>query len=115
MGEKHGIALAGAQGWDAHHDFRQSVVKVLAELPNLDHPFEVLMRGADYAYVDRDLLPPAEALDGAILQEAQDLRLQRSRQVTDFVEEERAAVGELDLAKRLLRRAGERALLVAEE
>ncbi len=39
----------------------------------------------------------------------------RARQVADLVEEQRAAVGVFDLPLRLLRRAGERAALVAEQ
>ena len=73
------------------------------------------MGRADDAHVDRDLLAAADALDHALLQEAQQLGLQRHRQVADLVEEERAAVGRLDLAQGLLGRAGERALLVAEQ
>ena len=73
------------------------------------------MGRADDAHVDRNLLAPADALDHALLQEAQQLRLQRHRQVADLVQEQRAAVRGLDLAERLLGRAGERALLVAEQ
>ena len=62
-----------------------------------------------------DLLAAAHALDDAVLQEAQQLGLQRQRHVADLVEEQRAAVGQLDLADGLLRRARERALLVAEQ
>jgi len=39
---------------------------------------------ADHAHVDRVLLPPAQPLDGARLEEAQQLGLQRLRQVADF-------------------------------
>ena len=38
-----------------------------------------------------------------------------SLQIADLVEEERAAIGELELADALLQRTGERALLVAEQ
>ena len=59
------------------------------------------MRGADDAHVDRNFLAAADALDDALLQEAQQLGLQRMRQVADLVEHQRAAVGRLDLARRL--------------
>ena len=45
---------------------------------------------------------PADALDHALLQEAQQLGLQRDRQIADLVEQQRAAVRGLDLAERLL-------------
>ncbi len=60
-------------------------------------------------------LAAADALDHALLQEAQQLGLQRQRHVADLVEKQRAAVGELELAGRLPHRAGEGALLVAEQ
>ena len=51
----------------------------------------------------------------AVLQEPENFRLQGAGQVADLVEEERAAVRELDLSRRLLGGAGEGAALVAEE
>jgi hypothetical protein len=57
----------------------------------------------------------ADALDLAGLDRAQELGLRLEREVADLVEEERAGVGELELALLRLHRAGERALLVAEE
>ena len=73
------------------------------------------MGGADDARVDRDRLAPADPLDHPLLQEAQQLDLQRQRDVADLVEEQRAAMGQLDLALGRLDRAGEGALLVAEQ
>ena len=57
----------------------------------------------------------ADALELLLLQRAQQLDLHRGRDVADLVEEQRAAVGELEPAELLLDRAGERALLVAEQ
>ena len=73
------------------------------------------MGGADDPGVDRDRLAAADPLDHPLLQEAQQLDLQRQRDVADLVEEQRAAMGELDLALGGLDRAGEGALLVAEQ
>jgi hypothetical protein len=73
------------------------------------------VRGADDARVDRDRLAPADALDHPLLQEAQQLDLQRQRDVADLVEEQGAALRQLDLAGRGLDRAGEGAALVAEQ
>ena len=109
------VARARAQRRDVDDDLRQAVVEVLAEAAVRDQRLQVLVRRADDAHVDRDLVAAADALDHALLQEAQQLGLQRERQVADLVEEQRAAVGRLDLADRLPCRAGERALLVAEQ
>ena len=92
MREQRGVALALAQRRNVDDDLGQPVVEVLAEFAGGDLVLEALVRRADDAHVDRDLLPAADALDHALLQEAQQLRLQRHRQVADLVQEQRAAV-----------------------
>ena len=63
-----------------------------------------------------DLLgAPAEAAEAALLQHAQQLDLRRRRHLADLVEEQRAAVRQLEAALPPIGRAGEGALLVAED
>ena len=57
----------------------------------------------------------ADALELLLLQHAQQLRLQVEPHLGDFVEQQRAAVRALERALDALDRAGERALLVAEQ
>jgi hypothetical protein len=57
----------------------------------------------------------ADRIDLAFLQGAQQFDLDVERQFADFVEEQRAAVGLLELADALVGRAGERAFLVTEQ
>ena len=57
------------------------------------------------------VLAAADTLDHAVLQEAQQLRLQRQRHVADLVEEQRAAVGLGDQAALALGRGAREALL----
>ena len=57
----------------------------------------------------------ADALELVLLQEAQQLDLDRRRDLADLVEEQRAAVGLLEAPFAPPDRAGERAALVAEE
>ena len=57
----------------------------------------------------------ADRIDLALLQGAQQLDLGFERQLADLVEEQRAAVGFLELADAPVDGAGERALLVAEQ
>ena len=64
---------------------------------------------------DLDRLGAAEALELALLQHAQQLHLRLQVDVADFVEEQRAALGQLEAALAALVRVGERALLVAEQ
>src|SRR5690606_28839692 len=54
-------------------------------------------------------------LEAPLLQHAEQLGLQLGAQLADLVEEERAAVGELEPAALALGRTRERALLVAEQ
>ena len=115
LGEQSGVAGPLGEARDSHHDFGEAVVEILAERARRDHLFEILVGGADDPRVDRDRLAAADPLDHPLLQEAQQLDLQRQRDVADLVEEQRAAMGELDLALGGLDRAGEGALLVAEQ
>ena len=60
--------------------------------------------GGDDADVQRDGFAAADAADLAFLQEAQQMALQVDRHVADFVQEQGAAVGILDLAQACGRR-----------
>src|SRR5262249_60159836 len=57
----------------------------------------------------------ANPLEPLLFERAQDLRLEGERQIADLVEEERAAVRQLEFAGLAVLRAGEGALLVAEQ
>ena len=57
----------------------------------------------------------AEPAEAALLQHAQQLDLRRRRHLADLVEEQRAAVGQLEAALPAIGGAGEGALLVAED
>src|SRR4029450_9683535 len=73
------------------------------------------MGGREHTYVHPDQLVPADALERALLQGAQELHLELGRHVSDLVEEHRAAVGELELPQATFLRVGERASLVTEQ
>src|SRR5690606_26848646 len=76
---------------------------------------QVAVRRGDQADVHLARTGAAYPADLALLQYAQQPRLRGGRQLADFVEEERAAVGGLDQTAVLGNRTGERALLVPEE
>ena len=65
--------------------------------------------------VGLDRLGAAEPLELALLQHAQQLDLRRQVDVADLVEEQRAALGQLEAPLLARFGAGERALLVAEQ
>src|SRR5581483_3518754 len=93
----------------------EAVVEILAELAVLDQLDHVAVGGRDQAEVDLDRLLGADGVDLALLQGAQQLHLRVERQLPDLVEEQRAAVGLLELADALVHRTGEGAPLVPEQ
>src|SRR5574342_967235 len=114
-GETRDILPPLSQGREIDREDVEAVVKVRAEAPLAHGPLESAIRGRDQPHVHRQRLRPADALELALLQNAQELRLQLQRQVADLVEEERPPVGELEPAHLPRERAGERPLLVPEE
>ena len=93
----------------------EAVVQVLAEAALLDHLLEVLVGGRDDAHIGALGLIAADSLEGALLQHAQQLDLHRQRHIADFIEEQRAPVGQLEAPRPAGDGTGERALLVAEQ
>ena len=93
----------------------EAIVEVFAELSLLGEPQQVAIGGGDDADVDLDGLRPADALESAFLEHAQQFGLHGQRDLADLVEKDRAAVRQLEPALALTGRAGERPLLVAEE
>ena len=93
----------------------EPIEQIGAEPPVLDELAQRLVRRGDDAHVDRDRLHAADAHELALLEHAQQLDLRRRRNLADLVEEERSRIGELEASEPPLGRAGERALLVAEQ
>ena len=84
-------------------------------MPLPDLLLEVLVGGGDDAHVHGDGGRPAHRLDLLLLQDAQHLGLRLQGHVADLVEEQRAAVRELELPLLGRERAREGAARVAEE
>ena len=96
------------------HDL-EPVVQIAAEGAGSDLLLEVRVGGGDDAHVHLDRLGPPDAHERAILEHAQDLRLQRQRHLADLVQKERAAVRQLELPRLALHGPREGAALVAEQ
>jgi hypothetical protein len=92
----------------------QAIVEIVAKRPFGHGRRQVPVAGGDDAHVERDRVRAAHPLDLALLQHAQELRLQRERHLGNLVEEERSALRLLELARLRARGARKRALLVAE-
>src|SRR5262245_17806710 len=93
----------------------QAVVEIGAEKPGADPRLQVAIRRRDQPHIGAQGARAADALELALLQHAQELGLDLRGQLAYLVEEQRAAVGELEAAAPLLDGAGEGAFLVAEE
>src|SRR5262249_279178 len=93
----------------------QAVVEVFAKRPFFESGPQVAISGRDEANVDLQRARPAQAFELALLQNAQELHLNGRGDVADLIEEERAFIGELKLARLGRESAGEGALLEAEQ
>jgi hypothetical protein len=83
------------------HDDVDAVVEVLAETAGLDLVGEVEVAGQDDADVGGAGLVAADGLVLLFLQDAEELDLEAGRGGGDFVEEDGAALGGLELARRV--------------
>src|SRR6266704_1333425 len=89
--------------------------EILAETSCGDFLVEVGVGGGDHADVDAAGAGGADALELAGFEDAQQLGLEIDRHVGDLVEEEAAAVGQLEAAYAVGLGVGEGAAHVAEE
>src|SRR5262249_16723974 len=104
-----------AQRREAEGEDVEPIEQILAQLALLDRILRFQVRRRDDADVDRLLGAPAEPPELPLLQHAEQLHLRGRRHLADLIEEERAAIGELEAALPPIGRAGERAFLVAED
>src|SRR4030095_11487802 len=88
-------------------EHREAEIEILAELPLPDTLFEVPIRRCHHAHVDVERLRTADSLELLLLERSKYLGLKAERKVTDLVEEERAAMSELEPPRLTLRGARE--------
>ena len=93
----------------------QAVVEVVAQLALGHRGDGIHVRGRQDADVDFLLDPAAQPPEFPLLQDAQQLDLRHRHHLGDLVEEQRAAIGELETAGAPIGGAGERAALVPED
>ena len=98
LGEQGNIFAAGAQRRQIDGDDVEAVEEVLAEAALADLLAQVDVGGGEDAHVDLNLLNAAEMHEALVLENAQDFGLGVHAHGGDFVEEERAAVGDLEEA-----------------
>ena len=115
MGQQGGIADTGAQRGNIDHYFGQAVIQIFPEAACFAEGTQVLVRGTHNADIDRYFLATTDALNGSLLQEPQQLGLQRKRQIANFVQHQGAAIGDLNLAQRHFGGACESAFFKPEQ
>ena len=107
-------AARAAAGCAATTTFRRKY-RSSRNAPRCDLGRQVAVGGGEDAHVHPHRRGAAEPVDLALLQRAQQLGLQPDVHLADLVEQQRAAIGRLELADAARDGAGERALLVAEQ
>ena len=98
-----------------HREHVDAVVEVLAKATARDELIEIAIRGGDDADIDAAIVIVADPAELLRLQDAQQLGLQRQRQLADLVEEQRAGVRGGEQTFAIARRIGERTADVAEQ
>jgi hypothetical protein len=93
----------------------EAVQEVAAQRAVGDPRLDVLVGGGDHPQVDGHGAVAAEDVDDVLLQHAQQLGLERERELDDLVEEEGAAGGLTEAAGAVAQGAGEGAAHVAEQ
>src|SRR5215813_5009765 len=76
---------------------------------------DVLVGRRYHPHIDANVMLAAEPRELAVLQHLQQLGLQGKAQIADLVEKHRAVIRELELARLVLNRSGERAALETEQ
>src|SRR5450759_1927893 len=107
--------VAALPEWrDLQRDHLQPEVEILAKGSRPHRTLEIVVRRRNNAHISANDSVPAHALDFLRLDRAQQLCLRVGAEVPHFIEEQGSAMRQLEPADASLRRAGERAPLVAE-
>ena len=93
MRELRNVGTAFAQARHVDRYDVQTEVEILAERPAAISSLQIAIGGRDHAHVHGHLVVAAHRPHFLFLQHAQQLGLQFQRQLADFVQKNRAAVG----------------------
>ena len=115
LGQRGDILRAVAQRQDDNPGDVEAVEQVFAKPTRGDFSRQVPVRGRDDASVGAECFGTPDALELALLKDAEDLGLGRERQLCDFIEEEGPTGGTLEAPGLLAVGSGEGALLMTEQ
>ena len=114
-GQRRDVVFPIAQRRQLDHHDVDPVEQVLTKRPCADLGLEVARRRGEDSRIHPTRLLVANSPDFTLLQDAQQLCLQSERQLADFVQEDRSAVGGFEEARLVRARPGEGAAHVAEQ
>ncbi|MNQ38035.1 hypothetical protein D3C85_515970 [compost metagenome] len=114
-GQQQYVFAALPQWRQGERDHVQTVVKILAKTPRLDLHQGIPVGGADEAHIHRLHLAAADPLQGAGLDEAQQLALQVEIHLADLVEEQGATVRQAGRPLAIPLSSGKGSLHMAED
>ena len=115
LAEQRDVRAPLAQRRDVDADHVETEVEVLAEASIGDGLGQARVGRRQDPRIDADRPPRAEPAVLAVLEHVQELRLEVRAHLADLVEQDRALMGQLELAGFVAQGAGERAALVAEQ
>ena len=115
FGQQPEIVAAFAKRRKVNSDDVDSIKEVFAERSVLDHLIQVTRRGGHNANVDVHFRVAADSSQFSLLQNSQQLGLKQQRQVADFVQKKRSAVGCFEETSPLAVGSSERSLFVTEQ
>ncbi|MNP36705.1 hypothetical protein D3C76_1301130 [compost metagenome] len=115
LGQRQNIGATLAQRSPRQREYRQTIEQVFTETPGRHLPRQIAVGGRNNSDIQGNRLAPTDPLHFPLLQYAQQLGLQPQRHFRDFIEQQGAAIGLLELARLGGDGTGERALLVTEQ
>ncbi len=114
LGQAHDVLAALPERGHRHREHREPVVEVLAEAPLPNGRPQIFVGGREDPDVDRFVACAPEPAHRALLEDLEELRLQRLGEESDLVEKDRAPVRGLEEAGLGAPRVGEGAALEPE-
>src|SRR5579872_1558246 len=114
-GQQQHIVPAFAQGRNRHRHSRNPEIQILAKELLLRQLLQIPIRRHHDTHIHFHSLCPAHAIEFPFLQHPQKLRLDRQRQLADFVQKERPAMRQVQLAHFARTRTGKRSALMTKQ
>src|SRR5215469_14274521 len=113
--QQRNIFLPVTQGGNIKRNNIQSVKQIFAKVPAGNLLFKIFICRGNHAHVHMNRMCRSNGKKPLFIERAQHLRLSLQAHVTDFVEEQRAAISPLKCTALLLRATGHRSMTIAKE